>query len=141
MIKKIIHTGNEMKKYLLATVVFVCSSVFAHSNESINIEGNYFCTGTEFDTKAPFKCDESIKKSGDTYAFTATCNDGTSYVGTGIFDSKQHNLSIAFRNNKNLKEVGISVKSIRNDGKMIGKWTNLDKSTIGRTNCTKQKNK
>lgn len=129
-----------MKKYLFVIALFAGSSVFAQSNKSINIEGDYNCTGTEHDTKAKFTCDESIKKTGETYAFTAKCNDGTSFTGTGIYDLKQHQLSIAFRNNRNMEEIGISVKSMRQDGQMIGKWTNLDKSTIGHTTCIKQKN-
>lgn len=130
-----------MKKHVLATMILVCSSAFALPViEPVNFEGSYDCSGTEIDTDTVFQCDETITKTGKTYAFTAACNDGTSYVGTGIYQPLKRNLSIVFRNAANVQEIGVSVKHIRKNGEMIGKWTNLDKTAMGHTRCTKRDN-
>ena len=126
-----------MKKIILVTAILASSGVFAHGHEPVNFEGNYACKGTEVDSDVRFTCDETIKKTGSTYAFTATCSDGSAYNGTGIYDSKNHCLSVVFRNTKKLDEVGLSVKKINKNGVMIGQWTNLDKTAIGHTNCSK----
>jgi hypothetical protein len=154
----------KMKKYILATALLASASVFAdapaHGPTDASaptpavtdtstpasasapaaggFEGNYTCKGTEVGSDQPFTCDESIKKSGDTYAFTASCNDGTSYTGTGILDSNSNGLSIAFKNTKKSDEMGIAVKTLGQDGTMTGQWTGLDKTAIGQTSCTKK---
>jgi hypothetical protein len=124
-----------MKK-IIATTILACASAFVYANNAQTIEGQYACKGIEVDGKTPFTCDETIKKTGNTFGFTASCSDGTSYSGTGIY---QHNtLALAFKNDKNASEVGVSIKSRDNKGNFTGQWTNLDKTEIGKTTCTKQ---
>ncbi len=130
-----------MKKYLLATVTLICSSVFALPvHPTIELEGNYDCTGTELETHTVFQCDESMKQTGQTYAFTATCNDGASYVGTGIYEPQRRSISIAFHNTDKPEEIVLSVKHVEINGILLGKWTNLDQTSFGITHCTKRDN-
>ncbi|CEK11584.1 hypothetical protein [Legionella hackeliae] len=112
-----------MIKYMV-TAILACASTFVFANHAA-IEGNYACKGVQMDGKTPFTCNETIKKTGNTYALTATCSDGTSYSGTGIYQSQNHSLSLAFKNDKQADEIGVSVKKIDKKGNLIGQWTNL----------------
>jgi len=127
-----------MKKCLFASVLLLSSNCFAHtSSYPKNIEGNYNCTGTEYDTNKAFKCEVSIKKTGQTYALNTTCNDGTTYTSTGIYDYNKHNLSLVSVNPKNSAETGVGVVDVKKDGSMTSVWTYLNKTTLGHTQCSK----
>lgn len=129
-----------MKKYLFATAILLSSSCFAHTpNHPINIEGDYDCTGTEIDTDKAFKCEMNIKKTGQTYAFSTACNDGTNYTSTGIYQPNKHNISLVSVNTKNSEETGVAVADVKKDGSMTSVWTYLHKTTLGHTNCAKRK--
>lgn len=128
-----------MKKTLIASTLLVCMNAFAADVSVIdNLEGNYDCTGTELSSPTTFHCDESIKKTDSTYSFQAVCSNGATYEGTGIYDLGRNSLSLVFRNTANAEDVGLSVKHVKSDGALIGKWTGISQGTFGRTTCTKK---
>ncbi|KTC87496.1 MULTISPECIES: hypothetical protein [Legionella] len=126
-----------MRKYFLATAALLSSHCFAAAS-SVNFEGNYDCHGNEIGSNAPFKCQMNVKKTGDTYASTASCSDGNSYSGTGIYDANTQRLSTGFVNPKKAEETGVSVSEIKTDGSITTVWTYLNSTSTGRTICTKQ---
>jgi hypothetical protein len=126
-----------MKKYLCAIALTFSINAFAADNASI--VGSYECKGHEVDTHAAYTCEMTIQKTGRTYASTATCSDGTSYRGTGIYDKKSHQLSTVFINPKNVDETGMSVAKIKPSGELAGAWTYLDKTSIAYASCYKMK--
>ena len=127
-----------MKRYSLPMSLFLSASVFA-AQPTHTIAGNYVCSGTEVGTQEAFKCTMTIKKTGETYASTAQCNDGTAYLGVGIYDAKTRHLSTGFINPKNPKETGVAVDKINADGSYEAQWAYLNTQTIGRAKCFKQK--
>ena len=127
-----------MKKYFLVTVLLVSSSCYA-AEYPINLEGTYECMGNEVGTNEAFKCQMTIKHTGETYASKASCSDGNSYVGTGIYDKSLHRLSTGFINPKKSEETGVSVTEVKKNGCLITAWTYVDKTSIGHTKCFKRK--
>lgn len=132
-----------MKKYIAMALLacasaVVCAADAPVSSSAPTLEGSYSCKGVEIDGKTPFTCDETIKQTGSTYRFTASCNDGTSYSGTGIYQPNSQSFSVAFKNDKNASEIGVALKTIDAQGNLIGQWTNLDKTDLGQTTCTKK---
>lgn len=128
---------NLMRNYFfLAT--FISSSCFANGYP-INLEGHYKCAGNEVGTNEAYKCNMTIKKTGETYASTASCTDGNSYSGTGIYDENSHRLSTGFINPKKSEETGVSVTNIRSDGRLSTVWTYLNNTSVGHVKCVKQK--
>ncbi|KTD38562.1 hypothetical protein Lnau_0550 [Legionella nautarum] len=125
-----------MKKYFLATTLLISSQCFA-ATSSVTLEGNYDCQGNEIGSNAPFKCQMNIKKTGETYASTASCSDGNSYSGTGIYDSNSLRLSTGFINPKKAEETGVSVSEIKPDGSIKTVWTYMNSTSTGLTTCTK----
>ena len=129
-----------MKKYFFVAALILSSSSYA-SVYPINLEGSYECMGNEVGTNEAFKCQMTIKRTGETYASKASCSDGNSYSGTGIYDKNLYRLSTGFINPKKSEETGVSVTEIKKDGSLITAWTYLNKTSIGHTKCLKQKNK
>jgi hypothetical protein len=128
-----------MKKYLAATAVFLCSASFAFAADTaINLEGAYNCTGTDIDTDKDFKCDMTIKKTDLTYSVTTSCNDGTAYIATGIYDAKKQVFAIVSINPKKAEETGVALADVLDSGAMTANWTYLNKTTLGHTNCKKK---
>ena len=125
-----------MKKYGFVVALLLTSSAFA--SKTSDIEGTYECTGNEVGTHAAFKCQMTIKKTGETYASTADCSDNNSYRGTSIYDKHTHLLSTGFINPKKAEEAGVCVAKIKRDGSLVSKWTYLDKTTIAQSKCFKQ---
>ena len=125
-----------MKKYLFSALFLTLN---AYAVEAINhLSGNYECKGHEVDTHDAFTCQMTIKQTKETYASIASCSDGTSYRGTGIYDKTTNQLSTAFINLKNPKEIGISVALLKADGSVDNRWTYFDKTTIAFTTCQKE---
>ncbi len=122
-----------MKKYGVIIALLISSSAFA--SKAVNIEGTYECAGNEVGTHEAFKCQMTIKKTGETYASTADCSDNNSYRGTGIYDKRARLLSTGFINPKKSEETGVSVTTVKSDGSLVSEWTYLDKTTIARTKC------
>jgi hypothetical protein len=133
------NIGIAMNKYLL--VIFLLStSSYAHMrHDPISIDGNYICTGSEIDQKTRFKCELSFKKTEQTYASRVVCNDGTTYISTGIYDPIKHSISLVSVNPKNSKEIGVAVVDVKKDGSLVSVWTYLHKTTVGHTHCIKRK--
>lgn len=125
-----------MRKYLFGLALILPLNTFAAGIQSL--EGTYNCKGHEIGTNEAFSCQMIIKKTGNTYASTATCSDGNSYRGTGIYDKTSHQLSTGFINPKKSEETGVSVSIIKADGKLRGSWTYLDQTSIAYTTCNKQ---
>ncbi|MDP3561382.1 MAG: hypothetical protein Q8R83_04300 [Legionellaceae bacterium] len=126
-----------MKKYLFSAALILSLNAFAAGN--VPLEGTYACKGHEVGTEAAFSCQMIIKKTGETYASTATCSDGNSYRGTGIYDKNSHRLSTGFINPKKSEETGVSVSTIKAHGQLVSAWTYLDKTSIAYTTCQKSK--
>ena len=127
-----------MKKYFFATALIVSTGCVANTYPT-SFEGKYKCAGNEVGTKEAFKCDMIIKKTGETFASSASCSDGNSYIGTGIYDKNTHHLSTGFINPKKSEETGVSVSTIKTDGSIVTVWTYLNNTSIGRTTCTKER--
>jgi len=124
-----------MQKHQILTAVLASSICFA-SNASSHFEGKYTCAGTEVGTKQNFTCEMTIKQTGETYSSKASCSDGNSYSGTGIYDKETHHLSTAFINPKKSEETGVSVSVIKSNGNIVSVWTYLDKTTTAQTKCS-----
>jgi len=123
-----------MKKIILLAALSVTTAAIAETS----IEGLYDCKGSEIGTKEAFTCQMTIKKTGETYASTATCSDGNSYRGTGILDAKNHQLSTVFVNPKKAEETGVCLSVFKGDKRLVSNWTYLDKTTLGTTACQKK---
>lgn len=126
-----------MNKYVLAAALILSSPSFA-GDVSSNLEGKYNCSGKELGTNTAFKCEMLIKKTGQTYLSTATCDDGNSYKGNGIYNQNSQHLSTGFINLKKAEETGVTVTEVKADGSLDTAWTYLNSSTIGHTQCVKQ---
>lgn len=128
MIKKIIPM-------ILGLYTSIC---FAANDAQISIEGKYDCHGTEIPTNKPFGCEMVIQKTSNTYASSATCDDGNSYIGNGIYNKKENSLSTGFKNLIKAEEIGVSISYLKNNGQMVTDWTYLNATTIGHTVCIKK---
>lgn len=104
----------------------------------INLEGQYSCKGTEVGSGSAFTCDMSIKRTGETYALSSTCNDGTSYSGVGLYDKTTQLFSNGFVNPKNADETGVAVAHVKADGSMTATWTYINKTEVGHSSCSRQ---
>ena len=124
-----------MKKYLFNAMLLLSLNTFAAGSGSLS--GTYECKGSEVGTHEAFTCQMTIKKTGETYASTATCSDGNSYRGTGIYDKHLHQLSTGFINPKKSEETGVSISTIKSSKELISVWTYIDKTSIARTTCYK----
>jgi hypothetical protein len=124
-----------MKKYLVNTTLLLMLNPFAAGAETLL--GTYECKGNEVGTHAAYTCQMTIKKTGETYASTASCSDGNAYRGTGIYNKKAHQLSTGFINPKKSEETGICVSIIKAHGELASTWTYLDKTSVAHTICHK----
>ena len=132
-----------MLKYLIfsAIIIFMNTCTFA-SHYPTNLEGNYNCNGVEADNPNDhYKGVVVVKKSGQTYTTNSTFDDGSTYIGTGIYDANKHVLSIVAINPKKSDEIAVSMSNVHEDYSMESKWTYLHKTTIGSSFCTKQQTK
>lgn len=127
-----------MKKNIFVVSLLVSINCLA-SQHSPTFDGKYDCAGSEVGTKESFTCELTIKQTGETYASRATCSDGNSYTGTGIYNKKSGQLSTAFINPKKSEETGICVADIKPDGVMLSTWTYLHNTSVTHTTCIKQK--
>lgn len=124
-----------MKKTLIFLFTYLCMNGFAQAAHPVKgLEGNYQCKGVEIGTNEPFTCALNLKKTGETYALKSTCNDGSIYTGTGIFDN-HHNFSVAFINPKKSEETGLIVAKVGQDNSLESTWTYLNQTTIARASC------
>ncbi|WP_131762225.1 hypothetical protein [Legionella jamestowniensis] len=123
-----------MKKLII--LLLMSSNCFADGYPR-HITGLYKCKGSEIDTKTVFSCRMNIKKTKYTYDIFTKCNDGTFYVGTGIYDRAKHNLSLVFMNPKNKEETGVAIADVKKNGSMDSRWTHLNKTTLGYMSCAK----
>ncbi|MCP0914863.1 MULTISPECIES: hypothetical protein [Legionella] len=122
-----------MKKAVFLVTLLLTSAVFAYTDYKLG--GQYDCEGNEIGTGNVFKCTLTIKKTGETYASMAICDNGNAYTGTGIYDANTHFLSSGFINPKKLDETGIAMSHVKRDGSMESTWTYINKTTIARTRC------
>ena len=129
-----------LKKCVYIALAILSSSGVVNAYQ-ISLEGKDDCKGTEIGSKTSFRCEMVINKTGETYGSSATCDDGNSYKGTGIYDNNTHILSSGFINPKKAKETGVAVTYIKDDGSMTTDWTYLNNTTIGHTACIKKSTK
>lgn len=125
-----------MKKCLFSAALLLSLNAFALGGT--NLTGTYECKGRELATNEGFTCQMTIRQTGETYASSASCSDGNSYRGTGIYDKKLHRLSTGFINPKKSEETGVCVSIIKANGDLESGWTYLDKQSIAHTTCHKQ---
>jgi hypothetical protein len=134
----LIFKGKTMKKYLLVIAVLLSagmSAAYAKPYPS-SLEGTYDCNSVEVDTGENYKGVSIVKKTGQTYAVKSTFTDGSSYIGTGIYDQQKHNFSLAFINPKNAEETGVAVAEVKKNNAMTSTWTYLNKTNVGHATCT-----
>lgn len=124
--------------HLFATAILLTSNCFA-SGHQIALDGKYDCKGNEIGTNSVFKCVMTIKKTGETYASSATCDDGNFYRGNGIYNENTHAISSVFINPKKAEETGVTLTYVKEDGSMNIDWTYLDNTTLGHSTCNKQR--
>lgn len=129
-----------MKKYLLGTAILLSlnSPIYASSYPS-NIEGTYDCSCTEVDSNAHYKGEMTLKKTGQTYSLKSTFNDGSTYLGTGIYNPSKHSFSLAFINPAKSEETGVAIADVKSDYAMTSTWTYLNKTNVAHGECTKRK--
>lgn len=120
---------------LLTTAVH---GVYAET-DPVKLEGRYECGGKEIDTHADFKCNMSIEKTGETYRIKSLCDDGSSYLGTGIYFPEKRQLTLVFINPKKAAETGVVAAEIKQDGSMASTWTYLNKTSIEHGYCVRAK--
>ena len=116
--------------------LFLATTCFA-SEQPLTLDGKYDCGGNELGTGISFKCEMIIKKTGQTYASSAVCNDGNAYTGTGIYNEKIRAIASVFINPKKADETGVTVTYIKDDESMTIDWTYLNKTSIGHSACVK----
>lgn len=121
---------------MVATVLFVSSGYFAFASAN-TIVGDYTCNSTDVDKGNAFKCDFNIAKTGQTYGTKARCDDGTAYIGTGIYEEEKHLFALVFTNPQKPEETGINIADIHNNGSMTLVWAYLNKTTFGHIRCVK----
>ena len=130
-----------MKKFLITSAIAFCINIPAHASlYPVNLDGDYNCNGTEVGSNEKYTCNMKVKKTGETYSATSTCNDGSSYIGTGIYNKTNHNFSLVFINPKKSEETGIAIAEIRKDYSMSSTWTYLNKTSVGHCACVKKHN-
>jgi hypothetical protein len=132
-----------MKIYFMGlSLIFLFSVAFSKSLDYPPdiISGNYDCRGTEFDTKKPFQCKMRLIKTGMTYENDAQCDDGSVYKGTGIYNKTKQILAIIAVNPKASQETGVALVDVNKNGSLTSVWTYLNKTTLGHTDCIKNKN-
>ena len=129
-----------MKKYLIAAIAFMPLSCFAkhHYPHIDTIEGKYACHGTEPGSQKTFTCEKTMKKTGDTYASTTVCDDGSANKGTGIYDKTTHRLALAFIDTKKPNESGVAIEEIMSNGSIAITYAYLNTNTKGYATCKKQ---
>lgn len=123
-----------MKKYLVGSLLILSSNAFASNTM---MPGAYDCKGQELGTNTPYTCKMTITKTGETLASTATCSDGNSYRGTGIYDEKAKLLATVFINPKKAEETGVCMSQMTKDKNLVSTWTYLDKTSVSHTTCHK----
>ncbi|MCX7121609.1 MAG: hypothetical protein NTZ67_07565 [Gammaproteobacteria bacterium] len=128
-----------MNKFLFIFLLIIFNSLAYSASYSKNLSGNYNCNGTEVNLKKPFSCIMQVKRTNQTYALKATCNDHSTYNGTGIFNKLKHVLSIVFVNPKNAEETGLIVSNVSKNGTLHSTWTYLHKTTVASGFCFKNK--
>lgn len=128
-----------MLKIITAVVVLATSqAAFAHA-EPFKLEGRYECGGKEIDTHTDFKCNMMIEKTGGTYRTKSHCDDGTIYLGTGIYFPETHHLSLVFINPKRAAETGVVAAEVKPDGSMTSTFTYINKTSIEHGYCVRAK--
>lgn len=128
-----------MIKKLISTALILFSSVSLANVNRLPMEGKYDCQGAELDSAIPFRCEMVIKKTSETYASTAKCNDGSSLSGNGIYVEKIHAIVSAFGEPSRGGEPGVTISYLSSDGVMNVDWTYLNTTKIGHTRCVKKK--
>lgn len=128
-----------MKKYLLTLSVFlICNTHTYASAYPANLEGIYDCNSIEVGTNENFKGVMTLKRTGQTYSIKSTFNDGSSYIGTGIYNQLKHSFSLVFVNPSKSEETGIAVADVKRNYAMTSTWTYLNKEIVAHSTCTKR---
>ncbi|CDZ76791.1 hypothetical protein BN59_01067 [Legionella massiliensis] len=123
------------KKIALLVLGLSTSTCFA----AVSLEGKYNCHGTEIVSNTSFGCEMLIKKTGETYASTASCDDGNAYQGNAVYDEKKQILATGFINPKKAEETGVAISYVKEDGSLQTDWTYINETTIGHSLCIKKK--
>lgn len=126
-----------MRNFFITSAVLLSMNL-AYAFHPISLAGLYDCNGSEVGSNEPFTCLLKIQKTNQTYEVKSTCNDNSSYIGTGIYDAKRHILSLAFVNPNKIEETGVSISEVKKDYTINSTWTYLHKTTIAQSFCVKR---
>lgn len=127
-----------MKKCFFSFAVLLTFNTASHASTfPTNLEGQYFCNCTEVGTNKTYKAIMSVKKTDQTYTINSKFDDGSFYIGTGIYNQEKHIFSIVFLNPKKSEETGIGVADVKNNYTMTSTWTYLNKTTLAHGTCIK----
>lgn len=126
-----------MKYSLLTVFIFLQITIAVAGHYPTNLAGKYKCKGAEVGKNEHFDAWMKLTKTGETYTMISRTNDGSSYVGTGIYDYAKHSFSLLFINPKASAETGLGVGGVKTNNTITSEWTYLNKTTLARSICIK----
>jgi hypothetical protein len=127
-----------MKKYLMVMALLTSFNAYSDPNLfSHNLEGTYDCHSTNLNSNNLSYGKMKITKTDQTYSIETFHDDGSHYLGTGIYNQNIHTLAVAFRNTQNPLMVSFGVAEVDEKGSMSTSWAFLYDTTIGSSSCTK----
>lgn len=125
-----------MRSILAFAALVISTSIYAAESPT-NLAGRYSCSGTEVGSNDPFTCSTELKNTGQTYSLQSTCDDGSSYIGTGFYDHARHIFSLVFTNPKKSEETGVIAASVNKNHSMTSTWTYINKTSVSHGACKK----
>ena len=102
-----------------------------------NLSGTYDCNSTGIDSSEKYHGTMKIKKTDQTYSIESYFDDGSSYMGTGIYDQVKHSFAVVFANTQNPTVVSLGIADVKKNYSMITSWTFINKTSVGSSTCTK----
>lgn len=134
-----------LKTPLIVSSLILCCPAWADTapTDSIDISGNYICSGKDISDNSQFTEELTVKKTGDVYVFTSQekgiNNQTQKYLGTGLF-AKNSNSTFAatFWQENDPNKSGIMIGQIQPDGGWESVWTWRDSTRMNSEVCKKK---
>jgi hypothetical protein len=101
-----------------------------------NLDGIYDCHST-IDKNKKDHGTVILKKSGQTYSIKSHFDDGSDYIGTGIYNRTKHSFAVVFANTKNPEKVSLGISNVKANFTMTSSWTFINSRNIYNSICTK----
>lgn len=121
-----------MKRYFITVLFLVSFNAYSNSNTyPLNLEGTYDCHSTNSGGKM------KIKKTDQTYSIESFHDDGSHYLGTGIYNQTTHTFAVAFRNVENPLMVSFGIADVNENGSMTTSWAFLYDTVVKSSFCIK----